>query len=300
MKTSPQSLFMLVLASLFMALLAVGCAYTEPAVLQPSEPQVVETEVPTEPGVEVQSEVATEVVVEVVVDVCSDTALKGVEIDRFTRLMSQFDDVSILAQITPKEQMAVVILKMQDIKHETENQKAPACLEALKDAQIDYLNVVIQTMFGFLGGASGERLNADILLSRELRQVYEEEKANALGVPYATPTARVALVPATPSAEGTTVTTGVPTGESTPVTTQITATSLEDIRIMQYPFAAAGQVGSLLTGQTVEVRGRLETNDWLLIVLPEAPDMGGWVFASFMQLSVEMAELPVVEAPEAP
>ena len=119
MKTSPQSLFMLVLASLFMALLAVGCAYTEPAVLQPSEPQVVETEVPTEPGVEVQSEVATEVVVEVVVDVCSDTALKGVEIDRFTRLMSQFDDVSILAQITPKEQMAVVILKMQDIKHET-------------------------------------------------------------------------------------------------------------------------------------------------------------------------------------
>ena len=83
----------------------------------------------------------------------------------------------------------------------------------MKDAQLDYLNV---TMFGFLGGASGERLNADILLSRELRQVYEEEKATALGVPYATPTARVALVPANPSVEGTPVATASPASEGDP------------------------------------------------------------------------------------
>ena len=48
---------------------------------------------------------------------------------------------------------------------------------------------------------------------------------------------------------------------------------------MQYPSAAVCQVGFLLTGQMVEVRGRLETNDWLLIVLPESSNMGGWVLA---------------------
>ena len=71
MKTSPLNLLILALASLLVALLAVGCAFSGPAVLQPPEPQVVEAEVPAEPGVEVQSEVATVVDVEDVVEVCS-------------------------------------------------------------------------------------------------------------------------------------------------------------------------------------------------------------------------------------
>lgn len=210
-------------------------------------------------------------------------ALKLEQVEQVIRLTGHFDDVSILAQSTPQEQLAAVILEMQHIQHQAEDQDLPTCLESLHTAQLNYIRAVIATMTSFLQGAPNEQINAQVNASRQIRQAYEAEKAAHLGIPYNTPT-----VPPTA-----TITPITPTATLGP----FTATTSQDIYVLQGPAINFPAIGAFMAGDTVNVIGRLASSDWLMIETRAAPGNPGWVPTQFVTLNVGLYNLPVVEAP---
>lgn len=215
-------------------------------------------------------------------DPCEDE-MKLDHIEKMMRLTRHFDDISILAQSTPQEQLAAVILEMQQILHQVEDMAIPTCLDNLHTTQLNYIRAVIATMTSFLQGAPNEKINAQINASRQIRQAYEKEKAAQLGIPYYTPT-----IP--------------PTATATPVTPTATlgiytATTRQDMYILQGPGVYFPAIGTFLVGDTVNVIGRLKSSDWLMIETRVSPGEPGWVLAQFVTLNTGLYNLPVVEAP---
>jgi hypothetical protein len=205
------------------------------------------------------------------------------QIEQITRLTRHFDDVSILAQFTPQEQLAAVVLEMQHIQHQAEDQVLSACLEGLRAAQLNYIRAVISTMTSFLQGVPNDQINAQINASRQIRQSYEMEKAAQLGIPYFTPTS-----PPIP-----TQTPVTPTATLGPYT----ATTRQDIYVLQGPAINFTAIDAFMVGDTVNVIGRLASSDWLMIETLTAAGRPGWVPVQLVTLNVGLYELPIVEAP---
>jgi hypothetical protein len=90
-------------------------------------------------------------------DRCAPANLPN-EVAKVTRLMKRFDDVSVLAQATPKEQLAVVILEMQRILGEAKELGVPVCLAKLQEEQLNFMQMVTAVMTNFMGGMTGEQL----------------------------------------------------------------------------------------------------------------------------------------------
>jgi Bacterial SH3 domain len=88
--------------------------------------------------------------------------------------------------------------------------------------------------------------------------------------------------------------TGTPTG---PVALANTGQT-ENINVRDYPSTLANQIGVILPGQTVYVKGKTIAGDWLLIDYPGVPGGQGWVWALYM--TVTGGEVPVVEPPATP
>jgi hypothetical protein len=92
----------------------------------------------------------------------------------------------------------------------------------------------------------------------------------------------------------------VPTVTSSPSGPYITVTYDDQINVragpnsLKYPW-----IGILLPQQTAQALGRSVTGDWIMIRYPGVPGDVGWVFASYVSLSVG-ATLPVVESPPTP
>ena len=88
--------------------------------------------------------------------------------------------------------------------------------------------------------------------------------------------------------------TGTPTGPIAVAKTGMT----ENINVRNGPSTLADQVGVLLQGQKVYVKGKTIAGDWLLIDYPGIPGGEGWVWALYMDISG--GEVPVVELPPTP
>jgi len=92
----------------------------------------------------------------------------------------------------------------------------------------------------------------------------------------------------------------VPTVTSTPSGPYITVTYEDQINVRAGPSSKKYPlVGVLLSGQTAQALGRSEFGDWILISYPGVPGDVGWVFSSYVRLSLG-AILPIVEAPSTP
>ena len=105
--------------------------------------------------------------------------------EKVTQLTRSFDEVPVLASNTPRENLNTPISELQRIRRDAEDQKIPACLETLKILQVSYMNAVIQTLIGFIGGADQGSINQGITQSRQLHNQYLAELASLLGVPLA-------------------------------------------------------------------------------------------------------------------
>jgi predicted small lipoprotein YifL len=205
------------------------------------------------------------------------------EVAKVTRLMRSFDDVSVIAQATPNQQLAVVLLEMHRIQDEATDLEVPPCLEALKKEQVRFMNAVVATMTNFMGGTSGQPLQQQILASRNQRTNYEVELGKLLGYEYHTPTPWPTLTatPVTPT--------------STPAA--ITVTTQKDIYVFDGPATNYQKIGAFMTGQKANVIGRTDLADWIQIELWDSPNHQGWVPYAEVVLSGNVLAVPVVMVP---
>jgi hypothetical protein len=104
-------------------------------------------------------------------------------------LMREFEDASQLASNLPVQQLPEVILNLQRIRRNTEDVQIPACLATLKTHQLNHMNLMIQTLLAFVGGANREALNNGLDLARKEHDLYSLEIVRLLGITLAPITA---------------------------------------------------------------------------------------------------------------
>jgi Bacterial SH3 domain len=95
----------------------------------------------------------------------------------------------------------------------------------------------------------------------------------------------------------------IPTVTGTPLgpTATIKLGMDQNINVRSYPSSLdslADQIGVILPGQVVNVKGKTIAGDWLLIEYPGVPNGEGWVWSSYMD--VKGGSLPIVEMPPTP
>lgn len=114
-------------------------------------------------------------------DLCAAEHLAE-SIKKVNDLQREFDDASQLASNLAREQLPDSISNMQRIRRAAEDHQAPACLETLKAHQLAHMNIVIDTMIAFVGGADTETLNKGIADASEEHDLYTLEIARLLGI----------------------------------------------------------------------------------------------------------------------
>jgi hypothetical protein len=100
-------------------------------------------------------------------------------------LMREFDDASQLVSNTPAQQLPGIISTLQRIRRDAEDTHIPACLGELKTHQLNHMNLMIQTLIAFVGGASQEELNAGLENARKEHDLYSLEIVRLLGITLA-------------------------------------------------------------------------------------------------------------------
>ena len=218
-------------------------------------------------------------------DLCSSENLPY-EAAKTNKLMREFDDYSALASSTPQSQLVVLIPEMQRILRETEDLPVPACMQSLKNLQMAHMNLVIQTLMAFMNNTDVQLINAGIAQARELHGKYDVELARLLGItlapqptslprPTATPAANVVPSPATQMA-------------------MVTNPGPNGVNLRSAPGLNAPESGMLNAQTSTAALGRSADDQWILVEIPVQPGQTAWVYATLVQLSVPIAQLPVV------
>ena len=104
-------------------------------------------------------------------------------------LMREFEDASQLASNLTTQQLSEVIATLQRIRRAAEDLQVPACLGTLKTHQLNHMNLMIQTMLAFVGGADREALNTGLDMARKEHDLYSLEIVRLLGITLAPITA---------------------------------------------------------------------------------------------------------------
>ena len=161
-----KKLMLFILPSiLILTLLMSGCGSVQPPL--PTATEEPATSTPT---------------ITVTPDLCATENIQA-EVDKVHRHMREFDDASILASSTPRDQLSNAIADLQRIRREAEDEKIPSCLGDLKKYQIQHMNSVIDTLIAFIGGNSDQAvLDQGISLARQQHDQYTLELARILGI----------------------------------------------------------------------------------------------------------------------
>lgn len=175
---------LLVISTLTLSLVLASCGAA------PATPQTPATAAPATETASAPPTVTT------TADPCSPGQIEA-EVQKVHKHMREFDDASVLASSTPREQLSSSIADLQRIRREAEDETIPACLTNLKTFQVQHMNSVISTLISFMGGADQKSLDDGITLARQQHDQYTLELARLLGltvVPASSPAA-----PGTPS-----------------------------------------------------------------------------------------------------
>lgn len=172
-----KNLFLIIFPfALILTLLMSGCGNAQTPI-----PTDTDTEVPATSTV-IPSQTATP-------DLCAPENIQT-EVDKVHRHMREFDDASILASSTPRDQLSTAIADLQRIRRAAEDELTVTCLENLKKFQIQHMNSVIDTLIAFLSGTDQAVLDQGIAIARQQHDQYTLELARLLGI---------TVVPATPA-----------------------------------------------------------------------------------------------------
>ena len=108
-------------------------------------------------------------------------------IQRISDLMREFDDVTFVASMAPKEQLSDLILNLQDIRRRTDLNGTPACIAKLHSTAVNYMNEVTLFLAHYMGGLDATQVDTERITSQNLRIAYEEEYAHLTGATYIFP-----------------------------------------------------------------------------------------------------------------
>ena len=100
-------------------------------------------------------------------------------------LMREFDNASQSAATTLVEQLPKLISNLQRIRRSAEDTHIPACLGQLKTHQLNHMNLTIQTLIAFVGGAGREELKAGLANAQKEHDLYSLELVRLLGITLA-------------------------------------------------------------------------------------------------------------------
>jgi len=269
-----KSMRFYVMAAMMLSLLTASCSAVRMPEGSPTQPQPLSPAY-TQPAV---VSLATQVPV---VDPCSSLEAKKPEIETIARIMGEFDDTSYLIQSIPDSgQMVQVILVLQRIRRDAIDNKPPECLKKLKEAQVNFMSGVVLTSISIMSKSDKEAIQKQLAQTRTYRSVFDQELANQLGLKYITATP----VP-------TTAPTAVP---PTSTVSPVTATTDQDIYVVQGPGLTYPAVGTFLKGQITNVMGRNDKGDWIEIEVPSNPGYAGWVPKQLIKLAGQESSLPVI------
>ena len=122
-------------------------------------------------------------------DPCSSKNLPTT-IQKINDLMREFDDASQLASNTPVQGLSDIISNLQRIRRNAEDVPIPPCLQTLKTHQLNHMNLTIQTLIAFVGGANQETLKNGLAMARKEHDLYSLEVVRLLGITLAPITAK--------------------------------------------------------------------------------------------------------------
>jgi hypothetical protein len=199
------------------------------------------------------------------------------EVARVNDLMREFDDYSDLASHTPQAQLVQIIPELQRIQRAAEDQEVPACLDELKEYQLNHMNLVVQTLLAFVSQSDSQVINAGIAQAQQLHKQYEAEMARLLGVTLPAP-ADTDPLPATPEAGAPTVGTAANVGTTSVI-------------LLSAPDPNAGGVAELAGGGSTPAFGQTADGKWIQVEVPGQPGQKAWVDATLVVVS---GTLPVV------
>ena len=128
-------------------------------------------------------------------DPCATQNLPGT-VQPINDLMREFEDASQLASNLPAQQLPAVISSLQRIRRDVEDVQIPACLATLKTHELNHMNLMIQTLLAFVGGADQEALTSGLEKARNEHDLYSLEIVRLLGI-------TLAPITATPSVQAT-------------------------------------------------------------------------------------------------
>lgn len=117
-------------------------------------------------------------------DPCSAQNLTE-SVKKIHNLTREFDKYATLASNTPQEQIIHILPDMQRIQTWMEDQSAPACLQTLKNLQLEHVRAVNATLVIFMNAkdqAALDQVSAGIAYARELHLQYDIERARLLGI----------------------------------------------------------------------------------------------------------------------
>ena len=217
-------------------------------------------------------------------DPCAESAIPET-MAPIRSLMTEFDDTTFIANLTPQQSLAESLYRLQDIRRRLEQVPPDSCVLTLRDAGVNYMNSVVTYLAFFMGGATSDQVSGAIASSQNLRIVYEAEQARLLGEAYTPPPTITPLPPSSdaPAAVAT---------EAPIATAGVTVTNLavEPVNLRSAPSVDAELVGQLTAGTQAIALAANPDRDWLLI------DFNGsqvWVFAQLVQVEGSVESLPI-------
>jgi hypothetical protein len=104
------------------------------------------------------------------------------EVQEVQKHMREFDDAAKLATFVPRDQLSNSIAELQRIRRGAEDEEIPPCLTNLKSLQVQHMNMVIDTLVGFMSGIDQQSLDQGIAFARQLHDQYTLEVARVLGI----------------------------------------------------------------------------------------------------------------------
>lgn len=222
-------------------------------------------------------------------DLCSAEKLPE-EVAKVNKLMREFDDYSSLASNTPQAQLINIIPDMQRILRDVEDLQVPACLQTLKNLELAHMDLVIQILMAFLNSSSAqantEAINAGIAQARDLHTKYDLEVARLLGITLVAP-------PTVPA--GTTPEANVIPPTAVTAIAYVSNPGPSGVNLRSSPGLNAPETGMLDVQSSTAAIGKSADAQWIKVEIPGQPGQTAWVFASLVQLSIPIEQLPITE-----
>jgi len=207
------------------------------------------------------------------------------------KLMREFEDATALASNTPRAQVGSLIADQQRIRRDAEDLDVPTCLAQLKSYELNHMNLVINTMLGFLGGADQKTTDQGIALARQQHDAYMLELAHILGL-------TVVVAPTSTGATATAASATTPAEKQTPAGAGLTITvqGPSTVNLRKTPSLDGETVGRMDVGASATVLARNPDGSWLLVQVPGQGSASAWVYAPLVTASGPTDRLPVATA----